>query len=622
MRAFRPVLLGAALTGLVLGARAGTERKFLWAELLAFDNAKADYGVADYLARMSVKPEAVSFLIFDPDLFHSHTDLSKDFEIGDLHCSYFARPWNEERPRQKWTAWQFRGLVAELKRHGVASYPSFFDWAPGKDSDNEDLFRMFGAKRKDVTWFDRHPEVAFRMKTGERTDNVNPVERLADGTDYADFFVAQAVKFLTDYGFAGLHAADGFAHPRFALNEIDCSRLFPGADDRAALCRAHAARHAAFIAKLARALHGKGFRLYANTCWTRDPFEALYRYGIDYRLMEKAGLDGFMVEASATVLELEGWRHSDVSSLDACRSAFLLIGATVDSPLYHMAGVKDGMEQYNSLRDAPQRMAAEVVTLGNLLRGDRLLAGNVLWCLSDGISREEWGWMDGIWGLAKCPKAADGVRVVISSRAQDAEFDAYCREGYPSAHTLLSHLIKSGAAVGSSVTVEEARSDRTLPLLVLNPGRFPADELAALTNRGAAVVTFGYGANGCTFGKKPPVLDSESWQFPLPFRAFDPQALATAAAAINRVSPVFPGEGMADLRLMSYVAEDGSRLVFAANDRPTYLNANIRVRGPVASARSLTRSPSLPIVVRPLAAGLTSLDAKIPPAGIVVLRLD
>lgn len=78
---------------------------------------------------------------------------------------------------------------------------------------------------------------------------------------------------------------------------------------------------------------------------------------------------------------------------------------------------------------------------------------------------------------------------------------------------------------------------------------------------------------------------------------------------------------MADLRLSSYVAEDGSRIVFAVNDRPTYLNANILVRGPVTTAEALTESPSLPIVISAKAEDLTSLVAKIPPAGIVVLRL-
>ena len=62
---------------LAAGAQAEPGRKFLWTELIAFDNAKADYGVGEYLSRMSVKPEGISFLVFDPELFHSHTDLSQ-----------------------------------------------------------------------------------------------------------------------------------------------------------------------------------------------------------------------------------------------------------------------------------------------------------------------------------------------------------------------------------------------------------------------------------------------------------------------------------------------------------------------------------------------------------------
>ena len=280
------------------------------------------------------------------------------------------------------------------------------------------------------------------------------------------------------------------------------------------------------------------------------------------------------------------------------------------------------MEQYNSLRDAPQRVAAEVVTLGNLMRGDRLLAPGAFWCLADGITRGEWRMLDAAWNLAKRPKRADGVRVVFSSRAMDAELDAYGNEGLPSSSALLSHLIRAGAAVNSSVTVKEALADTGLPLLILNPGRFPSDELAALTNRSAAVVMFGQGAPGCTFGEKPSVLTADTWLHPLPFRAFDPRALAAAAAEINRHSPVFPGENMSDLRLASYVAEDGARIVFAVNDRATYLNARILVRGPVAEVKALTASPSLPVVARQKTDGLTSLEAKIPPAGIVVLRID
>jgi len=46
-------------------ARGG--EKYLWAELIVFDNAAADHGVGEYLSlsRMTVKPRGVSLLLTD-----------------------------------------------------------------------------------------------------------------------------------------------------------------------------------------------------------------------------------------------------------------------------------------------------------------------------------------------------------------------------------------------------------------------------------------------------------------------------------------------------------------------------------------------------------------------------
>ena len=79
--------------------------------------------------------------------------------------------------------------------------------------------------------------------------------------------------------------------------------------------------------------------------------------------------------------------------------------------------------------------------------------------------------------------------------------------------------------------------------------------------------------------------------------------------------------GMEDLRVTSYLAEDGSRIVVGLNDKPTYLNSRIVVDGPVKFAEALTENPSLPVIVDGLPDGRTRLKVKIPPSGVVVLRL-
>ena len=623
----------------VLAAEAGV--KHVWTELVGFDNASSDYGVAEFLSRSEVRPSAVSILLTDPELMHSHRDLSADFPIGDFHCSYCARPGSEERARQPWTAWQLRGLVAELRRRGVEAYPSFFDVA---SSTNSGYAAKFGARPFAKTWLDAHPEIGCQLADGRLSRDICVIKRFADGTAYEDFFAPQLLRFLRDYGFSGWHACDGFGHPRHALNEGDFSddvleqfaaavpsvRIPSGgcadraawvlANARPAWCRFWARRHAQFVGKAAAALHSAGMKVFANTCWTCDPFEALWRYGVDYRLLEKAGVDGFYSEASATVLTLEGWGEQSISKLDRCRAALLRIAPAVSVPVFHLACVKDGMEQYNSLRHAPALVEAELLGLGGVFCGGGRSFAGVLWCLADGIRREEWARLDAMRGLAASSARPDGVRVVWSARAHDAELDAYAADATQSSYALLARLLHAGASVSASMRVDEAIADKSAPLLILNPALFPADELAALRKRSAAVVEFGLGSAGFEPGPVPAGRDAKNWLMPLPGRGIPDDAVVAAVKAVNAHAAAFPDDGMAALRVSSCRASDGALLVTATNDRQTYLNARIVLRGEPKSVTALTESPSLPVSVSGLGGGLSRLDAKIPPCGVVLLR--
>ena len=623
------------------GARAdGSASRFLWAELIAFDNATPDHGVAEYLSRMPFRPKAISFLLFDPDIIHSHTDLSKDFRIGDFHCAYNARPYSPERMRQPWTAWQLRSLVAELKRHGVDAYASVFDMAPGPSPD----LAKRGIVRKERTWLDGHPEVGYQLNDGRKVSNVCLIKRLADGTFYDEFFTERLVRFLKDYGFAGFHAADGYGHPRFPLNRGDfsddviaqfrsaCPGLeIPSGDvpsradwilghARLAWCRFYARRHAESFTKMATALHGEGLSLYLNSCWTRDPHEALYRYGVDFRLLEKAGIDGLFVESSVAGLEIEGWRYSDVSVLDVRRATYLRLAGATDLPLVRLCCVKDDLEQFSALRHSPMRTQGEILGLGVTCRGDRFAAPDVTWSLADAVRPEEWRQVDRDCNLLPEIASADGVRVVWSSRAADAELEAACDGRWPSSNTLLSRLLHHGAGVVSAVKVEEALADESLPLLVLNPARFPKEEIAALRRRKAAVVEFGCGAADCRFSDPPAEKEPDSWLYPLPERTLPADAYRRAAAAINDVCGVRPDAGMDDLRLATYRTADGSRVILAINDRATYLESRLIVKGRVDEVRILTESPFMPVEIERLGDGTSRLHAKIPPAGVVLLQ--
>ena len=615
---------------------------FLWAELIAFDNASPDHGVAEYLARMPFKPKGISFLLFDPDIIHSHAGLAQDGRIGDLHCAYYARPYNQERRRQPWTAWQLRDLVATLKRHGVEAYASVFDMAPRT---SPDLARK-GIVRKSRTWLDLHPEACYTLRDGFRASNVCPIKRLSDGTYYEDFFIGQLVRFLKDYGFAGFHAADGYGHPRFPLVSGDFSddvigqfalaepsvRIPAGETSvradwilenaRLAWCRFNASRQAAYIVKLTKALHAEGLSVWLNSCWTRDPHEALFRYGEDVRLLENAGIDGFFVESSAAALEIEGWRFSDLSVMDRRRAAYLRFAGAVDVPLVRLCCVKDDLEQFNALRHSPMRTQAEILGLGATLRGNRFAAPGVTWSLADAIRPEEWRQVDKDRHLLPPVASADGVRVVWSSCAADAELEAACDGRWPSSCTLMARLLRSGASILSGISVEEALADEKCPLLVLNPGRFPERELTALRRRSVPVIVFGYGAPGCEFSAEPKEKEPDSWLHPIPERSLPAEAYVRAAKEINACCRVRPDEGMDDLRLASYRSTDGALIILALNDRATYLESRILVKGSVGSVHALTESPSVPVETEASPGGETRLLAKIPPAGVILLRCE
>ena len=331
--------------------------KGIWIELIGFDNTLPDYGVREFLSRMPVKPEFVTLLLFDAELVHTHAGLEHDFFIGELQCSYFGRPYNEERRRQEWTAFQLRGLVAELKKSGIEVFPSFFDFVvtPARAE-------RHNVRRREPVWIDGHPELLTVDRYGTRRDEDFCLwKHLADGTLYEDFFVKQLIAFLKDYGFTGFHGADGFGHPRLALCKGDFSadmtaqfsefadltlpELPPPelatwilAYQREAWSRFHAARHAAFWTKLAGALKRENLRCYLNTGWTRDPFEALFRYGVDYRKLAACGIDGFFAEASAAVRELEGWNDLEPDCL-AVSQKYQFAG------LQHIIGHKLGKEE-------------------------------------------------------------------------------------------------------------------------------------------------------------------------------------------------------------------------------------------------------------------------------------
>ena len=189
--------------------------KWVWIELIGFDNRERDYGVGSYLQGIGTIPQGISLLFFTPDFVHAHKGMERELTLPIEVCSYGARPYGKERNRQEWSNYQLRGLVAELQKHGIEVYCSFF---------NLFHFRVEGeAEIRKSEWCAAHPELYEMKKTGEAWPVINPLRRFKDGSYYEDLLIRDLMLVMQDYNFDGYHGADGYTSPRLSIAEADYS---------------------------------------------------------------------------------------------------------------------------------------------------------------------------------------------------------------------------------------------------------------------------------------------------------------------------------------------------------------------------------------------------------------
>ncbi len=637
-------------------------RKFLWMELIGFDNRQADYGVGEFLWRMPVRPEVISILIWNTDLIHSHHGLAEDGPIGLKHCAYHARPRNEEHDIQNWTRFQLRGLVQELHHHGVKVFVSFFDQLMSKETQWQR-----GLPDTDE-WIDHHQEVRYVDCNGRQT-SLCIWKRLSDGTLYEDFFVKQLEAFMRDYGFDGLHGADGYGHPRENIAHADFSDDMVGQfiSDTKVSCptglalpeRAkwilenkrkewtdfHARRHAQFWWKTITMLNQNGWDHAINSCWTRDPLEARIRYGVDVKLMMEAGVRRWICEANAAALELEGWDYTDIPKADDYRATVQRLKACCpECEILLLHCVKDGLEQYNVLHHAPMLMQTDVLSLANVLCGNKRVLDGVTVCLADGIRKAEWEMFDELYSkaFAALPSKLYYPRVVWSDNAYRSEADTY-RYGHVAlnSHALHAALLSHGAVLPAIVRLEDLPSNGAGPLVVMHPAFFSADELTKIhAAAGGNVVEIGLDGDDETFGfklftngvsgkefhsslkntyspKNPYTwLDdlSERW----PEKAF----LSEAAMAINDAFSIMCAEAdVENIRLWGYGASDGLFHLFASNRKHTYTWAKVLLKKHADFVQLLSGGFVIPPTMEETADVGTRLLFKLPPMGTVAMTL-
>ncbi len=634
----------------------------MWIELLGFDVDASDYGVNQLCGRAGFVPTGVTLLLCDPEFVHAHTGkLERVFGPGI--CSYGGHPNNEDRQRQVWTARDLVGLVGTLQKLGILVLFSHMD-VPVEG------------------WLERHPELLFVTRKGERIPAMSPYKRLANGKSYRDFYLPLMLKVVRDFGFDGLHAADGLAHPRIPIYEGDFSDdtveqygLWSGqtipsslvsvdhnprkvqkradwilSKHRLSWIEFHRVRTVEFWKEAASILHAQGKQLFLNSCWTRDPFEALYRYGVDYRALTEAGVDAFFAETAAAVQEYGGdlpygekgapdWDPSNVISRFSTNLS-LLRAAAPRAKIIFMNGIKDTNEAWNGIRHAPTNLESEILSHTALFSigsdgGYNRVANGVISVLSDGLAPHEWKWINTRWDLGHSLRPENGLGAAVywsDAYREGLVYDYVTTRRCPFAH-ILWRITAAGGPLLATVRAEDL-SAWSGPLLVIHPHLLPPEEWSALmTRKGSPLIAVGGPVPQTThrsirkihntgedafevsvynsIGKKqastpwpaPPAFDASSvddpvpWLVDLPSPHIADEVFQHVADLITTVSGgVRVLENSKELRAWGYEVGSSCLRVYVRNSAFYYRHCAIDVGRPCREVTTLTAFPANPVI--------------------------
>ncbi len=481
----------------------------IWMPLIGFDRDQKDKGVGEYLDSIGFIPSVMSAFIFHPDIINQHESMDKEFTFHIDFCHYFGAPRNEFRERQPWTNYDLRDLGHHLAEKGIEAFI-------GVDG-------VYLENSRHYEWQSDHLELLSYGVNGRMKLNV--LKRFKDGTYYEDFFVDKVVRCLTDYGFAGLHVSDCFCPPGYSISNGDFSAdmldqfkshsgvTYPdeivarlGFDEQSdiearknyiwgSLRREwidfYVWRWKKFWTKVSDALHAVGKKIMINNAWCSDPFEALYRYGIDYRVFYESGVDYLLAETVPTASELLDCRPYIFQQYMS--HAQMMNVFNPDRKLHSLLGVRDCTEGWDAIHHIPTRLEKDMYYLANMYtihngKYQNSIDGYMI-TLGDGIVKSEWEWLNEREELAFGSKPAyiAAATVVWSDHAHYALLNEYINTRRPSAHKQYFEAQRCNASTGAAVRIEELDSVKST-IFVPNFDLFSSDEQQKVLNYNCGTV--------------------------------------------------------------------------------------------------------------------------------------
>lgn len=660
-----------------MGGEGIAGEKWCWIELIGFDRDSPDYAVGEFLKKFGGAPAGVSLLFADIGFVLGHRS-NGEYAFRPCDCVYGKKNRNEERERQAWTSRDLAELIAQLQARGIKVYLSFFNFAKDNIAGEIDLLPL-----------------RERDRFGNYRDSIFVLKHTADGKAFSRTLFPKLRQVVRDFGFDGVQIADGISSARYSVEAGDFSddivgRFFAaegitglpvrcdGSEEygvrREKILSRYRLSWTKFLMGLWKEYYADmhrelaGVPLLINSFWTRDPFEAMYRYGIDYRDCIQKGDRLMIEEVSATrrILadEDQGNFYLSLAERDFFHYEFYLMQMSIKCCLPQnrqltLTPIKDTTEQWDILRHAPMELARAIYRRNNgfVSRNGKLVrySDGPLYCLSDGVPEENWRYLEGLERMRlDTPDAAEGMTLLWSDTRLDREFEEYGSTRNYTATAIHNALISAGLSVSAMARADELEGLKT-PLLIANPGFLSESERDAVRRCGAPVMTVGFGELGgeavwtaeigdfsCRlYGGKPPEEDWEKplrsvlaefdfspceqsafdaelgiWTYPLRYRRLPKDFFSALSLFANRYFG-FPHTDCPKKRCKVTGFRRGEKLfLILSNDDYFYIIPEVKLGRKIRSAKSLVKYDGYEILYD----GCTFRD-RIPPRGMDLVEI-
>ena len=629
--------------------------RWYWTELIGFDNTSPDFGVSAYLSR-NVSTSGVSLLFAHIDFL-----FSKDEVLAPTACSYCAHEYNRERRRQDWTRTQLKGLVRELQSHGIKVFFSCFDIT---GTINDPAWLSYG-------------------RNGRPRHSVYVIKPLGEGA-VGDEVIGAIRSVIDEFGFDGLQLADGLSSNRLSIENGDFSvslcrasgiripETLMGEDEvsyaerREWILKKKRFEWISFIADSWADFYRKLFErikepIMFNIAWTRGPFEALYRYGLDYGRCCLDRAFAVMIEENSAVRAImspedEGGVESPLVRLDRYAYEYTLMQQQIKLHTHgkkqiSLMPISDTMEQWDALRHCPTELVRATVRRYNnfVWQNGRFVpcADAPLYCLADGIPAEDWQWIAKQESY-RLPEVdfVEGIVGVYNPRTLYAEVERFCKKRHYFGASLTEELLCAGLNVGAQIALADvADFDRAKCLLVTDLDAYTREEKELLAKSGLPVLAVGedvelpadkgeeYRGKYLSVAlynssvqlsldslagleraiKRSPACHGEIWTEPLSQHRVSPAFFEELSCLVNEALGL--DRTASGVKLASYRCGE-ERYVLLSNDHHTYYLPTVTVSGRINEASALMKAQGYKVKCNG-----DKFTVRIPPRGAEIVKL-